>query len=71
MSTTATDCVDCIANLDHCHGTLVMHHDQILECTDAGCTQFDVVRHALIIDCDEIAPACGCGDDAPEVGAVG
>jgi len=56
-----TRCPDCRAGLDHCHGTLIVHHDLVVECTDAGCTALERVRHALIIDCDEILPACGCG----------
>ncbi|WP_182345626.1 hypothetical protein [Tomitella gaofuii] len=57
-------CPLCAADLDHCHGTLIVHHDLVMECTDAGCTALDRVRHALVVECGEIVPPCGCGDVA-------
>lgn len=64
----AARCPDCRDGLDHCHGTLIVHHDLVVECTDAACTALDEVRHALVIECGDTTPRCGCGggdDDAP------
>jgi hypothetical protein len=44
-------CQDCGADLDHCHGTLVVHGDGTSDCTDAACGGADPMRHSLIIDC--------------------
>lgn len=53
-------CTDCLAELDHCHGTLVEHHDGDPECTDSACGDLDRRRHDLISDCEIILGGCGC-----------
>jgi serine phosphatase RsbU (regulator of sigma subunit) len=40
-------CPDCAAELDHCHGVLVLHSDGIVECTDPDCVDLGRDRHAL------------------------
>ena len=52
-------CAGCRENLDHCHGVLVVHVDSVAECTEPGCLELDVVRHAFVVVCDE-SPAGGC-----------
>ncbi|HJQ47720.1 MAG TPA: hypothetical protein VJ870_15590 [Amycolatopsis sp.] len=52
------ECLDCLADLDHCHGTLIQHEDTFAECTDPGCSHLDVVRHRLTLACAEIGCAC-------------
>lgn len=54
------ECLSCLADLDHCHGTLIQHEDTFVECTDSGCTDFDVARHRLTVSCEEIDGACVC-----------
>jgi hypothetical protein len=49
--------------IDHCHGTLVMHNDRTAECTDAACELADPLRHALIIDCAVVLGGC-CAEEA-------
>lgn len=51
-------CVDCGADVDHCHGTLVAHGDGMVDCTDTTCTVADPLRHALIIDCVAVLGGC-------------
>jgi hypothetical protein len=60
---TSTDCRDCRAGLDHCHGTIIRHWLHRSECTEEGCTSPELMPHAFVVDCD----AVGC--DCAEVGA--
>ncbi|MBY6365634.1 hypothetical protein [Rhodococcoides corynebacterioides] len=55
-------CLDCAGSLDHCHGTLVVHSDFTVECTEAGCVLVHRERHALVVDCTAIAGGCACED---------
>lgn len=68
MRSTRTDesvCPDCVAGLDHCHGTLVDHHDGAPECTEPRCAALDPARHSLRLDCAEL-PGCDCTPDYAE-----
>jgi hypothetical protein len=62
-----SECVDCAADFDHCHGTLVAHGDGTLDCTDDGCSLADPIRHSLIIECATVIGGC-CADDAERGG---
>ncbi|GAB2700583.1 hypothetical protein GCM10027089_23410 [Nocardia thraciensis] len=53
-------CLSCDSALDHCHGTLVVHRDRSVECTDADCYDADHSRHAFVVDCFDVAGGCGC-----------
>lgn len=53
-------CPDCAADTDHCHGTLIIHRDGLVECTEPGCTPADPVRHALLLDCVDVEGGCVC-----------
>ncbi|MGN7134171.1 hypothetical protein ACTHQY_12960 [Rhodococcoides corynebacterioides] len=56
------ECPDCTGSLDHCHGTLVVHTDYTVECTEAGCVLTHRERHALVVDCTAVAGGCSCED---------
>ena len=54
----------CGQDVDHCHGTLVLHADGTLECEDESVCGADEAQHELWVACGELG--CGCvGDDAP------
>jgi hypothetical protein len=61
-----SSCPDCGLDfdhfLDHCHGTLVVHRDRTLECTDPACELPELLRHGFIIDCMAVLGGC-CVDD--------
>ena len=57
-------CPDCGLELDHCHGTLVVHEDRTLECTNPACELPDLLRHAFVIDCLTVSGGC-CADGGP------
>jgi hypothetical protein len=54
------ECASCTGNLDHCHGTLVVHPDAVVECTEIRCAGIDRERHSLIIDCELVDGGCQC-----------
>jgi hypothetical protein len=54
------DCASCIADLDHCHGTLVIHPDGAVECTEIRCFDLETERHPLTIDCELVDGGCEC-----------
>jgi hypothetical protein len=55
-----SSCSDCGLEVDHCHGTLVVHDDRTLDCTDAACELPDLLRHPLIVECVAVLGGC-CG----------
>ena len=59
-----SSCPDCGLNVDHCHGTLVVHSDRSLDCTDTTCEFPDLLRHELVVDCMAVQGGC-CGADEP------
>jgi hypothetical protein len=52
-----SQCRDCVAEVEHCHGTVIHHAADRIECTEAGC-QTPEVAHAFSIDCDAIGCTC-------------
>ena len=57
-------CSDCRFGVDHCHGTLIVHADRTVECTDADCELGDLLRHAFIVDCTMLGGCCVAEDRA-------
>ena len=69
-----SSCPDCGLDfdhfLDHCHGTLVVHRDRTLECTDPACELPELLRHGFIIDCMAVLGGCCVTDDAADLSAA-
>ena len=63
----SSECRDCLAGLEHCHGTVIHHAGYRSECTEEGCLTAEVV-HALRIDCDAIGCTCAVAVSAHRVG---
>ena len=63
-------CPDCGLHVDHCHGTLVVHSDRSLECTDAACELPDLLRHLFIIDCRAVLGGCCLAEEPAELAAA-
>ena len=53
----SSECRDCLAGLEHCHGTVIRHASDRAECTEEGCETPELV-HALRIDCDAVGCTC-------------
>jgi hypothetical protein len=56
-------CSGCDPDLDHCHGTLVVHSDDTVDCTDDACNLGDPMRHSLIVDCLAVLGDCCAKQD--------
>jgi hypothetical protein len=57
-------CHDCAAEVDHCHGTLVLHADGSAACDEAAHCEAREDLHEWWIPCTELR--CGCtGDEDP------
>jgi hypothetical protein len=54
------ECLSCLGELDHCHGTLILHETGAVDCTEPGCRDLEEVRHTLRISCAEIDGGCLC-----------
>ena len=65
-----SSCPDCGLHVDHCHGTLVVHSDRDLECTDAACELPDLLRHVFVIDCVAVMGGCCLADERVELPAA-
>jgi hypothetical protein len=50
-------CRDCVADVEHCHGTVIHHGADRVECTEPDCQTPEVV-HTFSIDCDSIGCTC-------------
>jgi hypothetical protein len=59
-------CSDCGLEVDHCHGTLVVHDDRTVDCTEAACELPDLLRHAFIVDCLEVLGDCCLVEESAE-----
>jgi hypothetical protein len=58
-------CRTCADGLAHCHGTLVVHADGVLDCDEAVCGG-DPSLHEWWVPCIELEVHCGCvGDEHP------
>lgn len=59
------ECVSCTRGLDHCHGTLVVHPTELVECSDIQCVDLDQARHLAVVDCHEVLGGCECLGSEP------
>lgn len=62
-----TRCPDCGLDLDHCHGTLVIHLDRTRECTDPACELPDLLMHSFVIDCRAVSGGCCTAEEPMEI----
>jgi hypothetical protein len=69
-TTPMSSCPDCGLRVDHCHGTLVVHSDRTVECTDAACELPDLLRHEFVIDCLAVMGGCCMTDEPVELAAA-
>jgi hypothetical protein len=42
-------CRDCAQDVEHCHGTLVLVAEAVVECTEPGCLDTGRDRHDLVV----------------------
>jgi hypothetical protein len=42
-------CPECERDVEHCHGTLVLVAEAVVECTEPGCRDLGRDRHDLVV----------------------
>lgn len=62
----STDCRDCRAGLDHCHGTVIRHPLARPECTEPDCVSPELQPHIFVLDCNAVS--CECTESATAPG---
>lgn len=65
-----SSCPDCGLGADHCHGTLVVHTDRTVECTNAACELADPLRHLFIVDCIDVLGGCCVANETAKLAAA-
>ena len=59
-------CIECEQDLEHCHGTAIVHFDGSADCAeDSGC-YLAADQHLFVISCDEVE--CRCAGPQPAAG---
>lgn len=61
-----TSSPDSDLGVDVCQGTLVVHVDRTLECTEADCDFPDLLTHTFVIDCRTVLGGCCIPDETAE-----
>jgi hypothetical protein len=52
-------CVECRQDLEHCHGTAILHVDGAADCSDDPDCRLAAELHLFVMSCAEVD--CGCG----------
>ena len=55
------ECPDCREDLEHCHGTAIVHVDGLADCSDDPGCRLPAPLHLFVISCAEVA--CDCLPD--------
>ena len=53
-------CRACSSEVDHCHGTVVIHADGSVDCTEVRCVDVSETRHSYVLACSIALRECGC-----------
>ena len=59
-------CVECDQDLEHCHGTAIVHVDGAADCSDDPDCRLAAELHLFMVSCHEVE--CSC--DASGAGAA-
>ena len=54
-------CPDCREDLEHCHGTAIVHVDGLADCSDDPGCRLPAPLHLFVITCAEVG--CDCLPD--------
>ena len=60
-------CAGCQADLEHCHGTAILHVDGEADCSDDPDCRLTGELHLFVISCAEVDCRCGDAGDVPEL----
>jgi len=59
-------CAECEQDLEHCHGTAIVHPDGAADCSDGPDCRLTAELHLFVISCAEMDGCCEAAGDAPE-----
>ena len=62
-------CAECQQDLEHCHGTAILHVDGAADCSDDPDCRLTAELHRFVISCAELDRCCDADGDAPELAA--
>ena len=51
-------CVECEQDLEHCHGTAIVHFDGLVDCADDPGCRLTVEHHLSVVSCVELECLC-------------
>jgi hypothetical protein len=51
-------CAECEQDLEHCHGTAIMHFDGTADCAEDPACRLAVEQHLFVVSCGEVQ--CDC-----------
>ena len=60
-------CAECRGDLEHCHGTAILHVDGAADCSDDPGCRLTAELHLFVISCAEVDCCCGDAADVPEL----
>lgn len=58
-------CRECEEAVDHCHGTVMLHSDGSVECTEVHCSDLSEFRHIYVLTCTVVINECRCREGNP------
>jgi hypothetical protein len=62
-------CVECEQDLEHCHGTAIVHFDRSGDCAEDPSCRLAVEQHLFVVSCAEVE--CRCGAPLSELAQPG
>jgi hypothetical protein len=62
-------CAGCEQDLEHCHGTAILHPDGIADCSDDPGCRLTAELHLFVLACHETDCGCYAADDGPGLDA--
>lgn len=60
-------CAGCQQDLEHCHGTAILHPDGAAECSDDPDCRLIAELHLFLVVCHEADCFCGSAEDRPQL----
>jgi hypothetical protein len=60
-------CGGCEQDLEHCHGTAILHLDGAADCSDDPDCRQAADLHLFVIPCAEVDCGCDAAGDGPEL----
>ena len=60
---------ECQDDLEHCHGTAILHPDGVADCSDDPDCRLTAELHLFVVACPRPTAAATSADDGPDLDA--